>query len=67
MCECGMFKDERGDHTLACQESQWRTRIHDRWCETAHEEQANVRRMLRGNEHEGDGEGRWWTSAIVAW
>ena len=29
-CECGMFKDKRGDHTLACQKSPWRTRIHDR-------------------------------------
>ena len=26
---------------------------------TAHEKQANVRRMLRENEHEGDGEGGW--------
>ena len=26
---------------------------------TVHEEQANVRRMPRGNEHEGDGEGGW--------
>ena len=24
------LKDERGDHTLACQRSQWSTRIHDR-------------------------------------
>ena len=30
MCECGVFKDARGDHTLACQKSPWRTRIHDR-------------------------------------
>ena len=26
---------------------------------TAHEQQANVRRLLRGNEHESDGEGGW--------
>ena len=26
---------------------------------TAHEEQTNVRRMLRGYEHEEDGEGGW--------
>ena len=30
MCRCGMLKDEKGDHTLACQRSPWRTRIHDR-------------------------------------
>ena len=30
MCQCGMLKDEKGDHTLACQRSPWRTRIHDR-------------------------------------
>ena len=30
MCQRGMLKDERGDHTLACQRSPWRTRIHDR-------------------------------------
>ena len=30
MCECGTFKDERGDHTLVCERSRWRTRIHDR-------------------------------------
>ena len=26
---------------------------------SAHDEQANTRRMPRGNEHEGDGEGGW--------
>ena len=30
MCQCGMLKDEQGDHTLAGQRSPWRTRIHDR-------------------------------------
>ena len=30
MCQCGMLKDEKGDHTLACQRSPWRTRNHDR-------------------------------------
>ena len=30
LCECGMYKDEMGDHTLSCQKSPWRTRIHDR-------------------------------------
>ena len=30
MCQCGTLKDEKGDHTLACQRSPWRTRIHDR-------------------------------------
>ena len=30
MCQCGMLKDEKGEHTLACQRSPWRTRIHDR-------------------------------------
>ena len=30
LCECGMLKDERGDHTLACQKNSWITRIHDR-------------------------------------
>ena len=30
MCECGMLKDEKGYHALACQRSPWRTRIHDR-------------------------------------
>ena len=24
LCECGMFKDEMGDHTLSCQRSPWR-------------------------------------------
>ena len=30
LCECGMNKDEMGDHTLSCQKCPWRTRIHDR-------------------------------------
>ena len=30
MCECGAIKDEMGDHTLSCQKSPLRTRIHDR-------------------------------------
>ena len=30
MCQCGMLEGEKGDHTLACQRSPWRTRIHDR-------------------------------------
>ena len=30
MCECGALKDQLGDHTLSCQKSPWRTRIHDR-------------------------------------
>ena len=25
MCQCGMLKDEKGDHTLACQRSPWRS------------------------------------------
>ena len=28
--ECGVIRDEMGDHALSCQKSQWRTRIHDR-------------------------------------
>ena len=30
LCECGMNKDEMGDHTLSSQKCPWRTRIHDR-------------------------------------
>ena len=30
ICQCGMPKDENGDHILACKRSPWRTRIHDR-------------------------------------
>ena len=34
MCDCSLLKDERGEHTLACQKSPWRTRILTE-CETA--------------------------------
>ena len=30
ICECGALKDERGDHTLACQKIPWTKTIHDR-------------------------------------
>ena len=30
ICECGAHKDQLGDHTLICQKSPRRTRIHDR-------------------------------------
>ena len=30
ICECGVIRDELGDHVVSCQRNPWRTRIHDR-------------------------------------